>query len=174
MRNGTWRPSRTISCTGSSSSSLVWDPHRLERLSSSRVVWRSGRISPTPIPWRARPRTTPLRMSCPPGTGAAWLVKVQPLDLSFLQEFLLPVCGCIRRLKGRGSSDFVASREGKVVAGIRRVKRLESIYIIALWLLGIVLVVIGWYIPGAGGFAWLGAATLIFGAVLAFRRGSPS
>ena len=51
---------------------------------------------------------------------------------------------------------------------------MESIYIIALWLLGIVLVVIGWYVPGAGGFAWLGAATMIFGAVMAFRRSSSS
>jgi membrane-bound ClpP family serine protease len=51
---------------------------------------------------------------------------------------------------------------------------MESIYIIALWLLGIVLVVIGWYLPGAGGFAWLGAATLVFGAALAFRRGGSS
>ena len=47
---------------------------------------------------------------------------------------------------------------------------MESIYIIALWLLGIVLVAVGWYIPGAAVFAWLGLATLIFGAALAFRR----
>ena len=58
--------------------------------------------------------------------------------------------------------------------GVSLVKRMESIYIIALWLLGIVLVAIGWYVPGAGGFAWLGAATLVFGAVLAFRRSSSS
>jgi len=49
-------------------------------------------------------------------------------------------------------------------------EQMESIYIIALWLLGIVLVVVGWYIPNAGVFAWLGLATLIFGAALAFRR----
>ena len=47
---------------------------------------------------------------------------------------------------------------------------MESIYIISLWLLGIILVVVGWYIPKAGIFAWLGLATLIFGAALAFRR----
>ena len=58
------------------------------------------------------------------------------------------------------------------MAGIGQVESMESIYIIALWLVGIVLVVIGWYVPGAGGFAWLGAATLVFGAALAFRRGS--
>jgi membrane-bound ClpP family serine protease len=51
---------------------------------------------------------------------------------------------------------------------------MESIYIIALWLLGIVLVVVGWYVSGAGGFAWLGAGTMIFGAVMAFRRSSSS
>jgi len=60
------------------------------------------------------------------------------------------------------------------VAGARRARRMESIYIVALWLLGIVLVVIGWYVPGAGGFAWLGAATLVFGAALAFRRSGSS
>ena len=60
------------------------------------------------------------------------------------------------------------------MAGIRRVKLMESIYVIALWLLGIILVAIGWYVPGAGGFAWLGAATLIFGAVLAIRRSASS
>ena len=48
---------------------------------------------------------------------------------------------------------------------------MESIYILGLWLLGIVLVAVGWYIPGAGVFAWLGLATLVFGAALAFRRG---
>ena len=58
------------------------------------------------------------------------------------------------------------------MVGIGQVERMESIYIIALWLLGVVLVLIGWYVPGAGGFAWLGAATLVFGAVLAFRRSS--
>ena len=47
---------------------------------------------------------------------------------------------------------------------------MESVYIISLWLLGIILVVVGWYIPEAGIFAWLGLATLVFGAALAFRR----
>jgi membrane-bound ClpP family serine protease len=47
---------------------------------------------------------------------------------------------------------------------------MESVYIIALWLLGIVMVIVGWYVSDAGVFAWLGLATLIFGAALAFRR----
>jgi len=47
---------------------------------------------------------------------------------------------------------------------------MESVYIIALWLIGVTLVVIGWYVPGAGMIDWLGAVTLAFGALLAFRR----
>ncbi len=47
---------------------------------------------------------------------------------------------------------------------------MESIYIVLLWLIGIVLVATGWYVPGAGGFQWLGAVTLFFGAALAFRN----
>jgi len=47
---------------------------------------------------------------------------------------------------------------------------MESIYIIGLWLLGIILVAVGWYIPEAWIFAFLGLATLVFGAALALRR----
>jgi membrane-bound ClpP family serine protease len=50
---------------------------------------------------------------------------------------------------------------------------MRGLYIIFLWLLGIVLVSIGWYVPGAGIIALLGAATLIFGAYLAYiQRGA--
>jgi len=61
-------------------------------------------------------------------------------------------------------------QEGLSRSGVKDGEQMESIYIIALWLLGIVLVVVGWYIPDAGILAWLGLATLIFGAALAFRR----
>jgi membrane-bound ClpP family serine protease len=61
-------------------------------------------------------------------------------------------------------------QEGLSRSGVKDREQMESIYIIALWLLGIVLVVVGWYIPDAGILAWLGLATLIFGAALAFRR----
>jgi membrane-bound ClpP family serine protease len=47
---------------------------------------------------------------------------------------------------------------------------MESVYIIALWLIGIALVVVGWYVPGASLIVYLGAVTLVFGALLAFRR----
>jgi hypothetical protein len=47
---------------------------------------------------------------------------------------------------------------------------MESVFIIALWLIGIVLIAIGWYVPGASGIAWLGGLTLAFGALLALRR----
>jgi hypothetical protein len=44
---------------------------------------------------------------------------------------------------------------------------------ILLWLLGIVLIAVSWYIPGAGGFFWLGGLSLLFGFVLAYlRRGA--
>ncbi len=47
---------------------------------------------------------------------------------------------------------------------------MRGLYIVFLWLLGIILVVFGWYIPGAGVIALLGAATLIFGAFLAYLQ----
>jgi len=50
---------------------------------------------------------------------------------------------------------------------------MESIYIIALWLMGIVMIAVGWYVPNASGFVWLGALTLLFGAALAFFRRGP-
>ncbi|HEV2225815.1 MAG TPA: hypothetical protein VGR56_03310 [Nitrososphaerales archaeon] len=41
-----------------------------------------------------------------------------------------------------------------------------------LWVLGILLIAVSWYLPGAGGFLWLGGLTLLFGFSLAyFRRG---
>jgi membrane-bound ClpP family serine protease len=43
---------------------------------------------------------------------------------------------------------------------------------VLLWLLGILLIAASWYLPGAGGFFWLGGLTLLFGFALAyFRRG---
>ncbi len=39
-----------------------------------------------------------------------------------------------------------------------------------LWLLGIFLVVVSWYVPNAGGFFWLGGLTLGFGVLLALVR----
>jgi len=47
---------------------------------------------------------------------------------------------------------------------------MESLHIVLLWLFGIVMIGIGWYVPGAGGIAWLGAATLVFGAIVALRH----
>ena len=46
---------------------------------------------------------------------------------------------------------------------------MESLYVILLWLIGIIMIAIGWYVQGAGGFVYLGALTLVFGAALAFR-----
>ena len=40
-----------------------------------------------------------------------------------------------------------------------------------LWLLGLFLIALSWYIPGAAGFFWLGGLTLLFGfALVYFRR----
>ena len=50
---------------------------------------------------------------------------------------------------------------------------MEGRYVIGLWILGIVLVIVGWYIPGASIFGWLGAITLAFGAAVALYRRSP-
>ncbi len=47
---------------------------------------------------------------------------------------------------------------------------MRGFYIVLLWLLGIVLVATGWYIPGAGIIALLGAVTLLFGAYLAYLQ----
>ena len=47
---------------------------------------------------------------------------------------------------------------------------MESVFIIMIWLLGIIMIAIGWYVPNAGGFVWLGGLTLVFGAALAFMR----
>jgi membrane-bound ClpP family serine protease len=48
---------------------------------------------------------------------------------------------------------------------------MEGRYVIGLWMLGIILVIVGWYVPGAGAVAWLGGITLAFGAAVAlFRR----
>jgi membrane-bound ClpP family serine protease len=47
---------------------------------------------------------------------------------------------------------------------------MESIYVVALWLLGIVLIAVGWYIPDASIFVWLGGLTLLFGAAIVFMR----
>lgn len=41
---------------------------------------------------------------------------------------------------------------------------------IFLWLLGIVLIAISWYVPNAHGFFWLGGITLALGAALALLR----
>ncbi|MGD0146525.1 MAG: hypothetical protein ABSB53_06725 [Nitrososphaerales archaeon] len=41
---------------------------------------------------------------------------------------------------------------------------------IILWLLGIALIVISWYVPHAQGFFWLGGITLAFGVALALLR----
>jgi len=41
---------------------------------------------------------------------------------------------------------------------------------IFLWMLGIVLIAISWYLPNAQGFLWLGAVTVAFGAALALLR----
>jgi len=41
---------------------------------------------------------------------------------------------------------------------------------IILWLLGILLIAVSWYVPKAGGFLWLGVISLAFGAVLGLLR----
>ena len=48
--------------------------------------------------------------------------------------------------------------------------KMDTHHLIILWLIGVVLIAIGWYLPGAMIFLWLGVLTLIFGAALAFRR----
>ena len=47
---------------------------------------------------------------------------------------------------------------------------MENLYIIILWIIGIILVAVGWYVPGASGFQILGFLTMAFGAALAFLK----
>ncbi len=49
---------------------------------------------------------------------------------------------------------------------------MRGLYIVLLWLLGIVLVGVGWYIPGATIIVVLGVLTLLFGAYLAYLQRS--
>jgi membrane-bound ClpP family serine protease len=41
---------------------------------------------------------------------------------------------------------------------------------VLLWLLGILLIAASWYLPGAGGFLWLGGLTLLFRFAIAYFR----
>lgn len=36
----------------------------------------------------------------------------------------------------------------------------------ALWMIGIAAIAIGWFIPGAGGFFWLGVGAIIVGTLI--------
>jgi membrane-bound ClpP family serine protease len=40
-----------------------------------------------------------------------------------------------------------------------------------MWVVGIAAIAISWFVPGAGGFFWLGIAALIVGTLFGFRSG---
>jgi len=61
----------------------------------------------------------------------------------------------------------------RTVKSLERVSgttKLNEIYVVGLWLIGVCLVAFGWYVPGAVGIAYLGGLTLAFGALMAFKR----
>ena len=42
---------------------------------------------------------------------------------------------------------------------------------VGLWLLGVVLIVIGWYVPNGSGFEFIGALALIAGTIIGLMGG---